>query len=327
MKTEVIRRVLVVGGNGYLGAHTVGRFRRRGWHATVLDLPGTAARAHPLNGADDPQLLPVAQREGRVTDLADLREAFETANPDVCVVLSSYGEPGRGLVRSAEQNPSAAVDVNIGGLLAVLDHLASHPRTRLLWLSSTTVYGPASLYGSQPVGVDTPVQPASIYAATKVLGEQLLRSYRAKHGIDAAAVRPTLVWGPGMTYDGVQSDLNRLVEAAAAGSALTVASAAEQWDLVYVKDAAEAIVHLAESVPLPPVVHVNGFRASLEDVCAELSTRSTAPLGTVGGGVSLGVPLVDDAEMRAIGFTPRFDLAASVEDFITHIRATQKDAP
>lgn len=313
-------RALVIGGNGYLGAHTVRGLLEHDWTVAVFDRPGTAPRArgiHARSGRGER----VTYIEGSITVAAEVRDAVERSTPDTVIVLSSYGEPGVGLVKSAENSPSDAVDVNVGGLIHVLDAVAHRDTARVLWLSSTTVYGAPEVYGPDPVAESDPVLPGSVYAATKVLGEQLIRTFRKARGPRASAIRPTLIWGPGMTYTGVQSGLNELVEAAVARQPARVDGPDEPWDLIYVKDAAGALVWLASyDDELPALLNVSGYCSSLEEVKRAVERQHPqSDLAVRVGGASLGVPLVSDTAIRALGFRPAFTLEESIQDFADDI--------
>jgi nucleoside-diphosphate-sugar epimerase len=315
-------RVLLVGGNGFMGRHAAAELADRADRITVLDRPGTAATVRP--GAPD---LPSGADccQGSVADPGDVREAVTAAKPDVIVVFAAFGLGDLGLVPSAERDPRRAVDVNIGGLLNVLDAAAERPGTRVVWISSTTVYGPAEHHTGGLVDEDDAVAPRSVYAATKVLGEQLIRCYRATFEVEAVAMRPTLVWGPGIRYRGVQAGLSDMVEAAARGTTATVADSAEPWDLLYVRDAGRAVAWLAHATGVGEVILVNGYRASIRDVRhALLTARPEATIHLAGRAPLLGFPHVDDRRARAAGFAPAFDLSSSVADYLAAAQ-TQPD--
>ncbi|WP_067885933.1 NAD-dependent epimerase/dehydratase family protein [Actinomadura chibensis] len=308
--------VLIVGGDGFLGRHTAEALAAGGASVHVFDRPGSTPPPRP-RGAHR-----YGRYEGSVTDRGALEEAVADAGADAIVVLASYSHGGLGLAKAAEQNPPAAVEVNVRGLLHVLEIAARRPGTRVVWLSSTTVYGPTDRYAATGVSEDALLAPGSVYAATKVLGEQLVRTYRTAHGVRATAVRPTLVWGPGLRYRGVQSCLGDLADAAAHGREATVPDSDEPWDLLYVRDAGRAVAWLTGR-DLGPVVLVNGYRASVRQVReAVLRAVPGAPVRVAGAAPRLNVPPVDDGRIRRAGFVPEFDLARSVYDYVATLSAS-----
>lgn len=316
--------VLLIGGNGFLGSHTAAALRGFARSVSVFDRVGSSRV--PRTGAPlDLSTLP--QFEGSVTDRAAVNHAIAESGADTVIVFASYGERGLGLVKSAESNPAEAVNVNVNGLVNVLEAAAEQRECRVIWLSSTTVYGAANSYAGR-VNEDSLVSPQSTYAASKLMGEQLIRSYRRSRDVDAVAVRPTLVWGPGITYTGVQSGLNALVEAATTRSPVSVAVSPEPWDLVYVKDVAEGLAWIALHPSDDEVLLLNGYTASLHDV--EHAVRSIAPDAEIRRNSNLpqlNVPLVDDSRLRTAGYIPRFDLNSSIRDFLASLTSIIEKEP
>lgn len=306
------RRALVIGGNGFLGRYIVAELAKE--HVVhVLDL-------HGLERGEDTGSA-VVQHRGSVTDPSLLRDAIGAAQPDLIVVLASYGGGGVGLLRSAERDPRAAVDVNVVGLLNVLEASRSLPDVRVIWFSSTTVYGPAEHYVGGLADETSLVLPGSVYGASKVMGEQLIRTYRANYGVSAVAVRPTLVWGPGIRYYGVQSGLNTIVEAAASGAPIEVPDCIEEWDLLYVRDAGRAVTWLVSAPDVEPVVLVNGYSATIRTVRDVVQAQVPgARINFHGVRPPLGYPKVRDQLARNAGFAPAFDLPGSVADYLITIR-------
>lgn len=309
--------VLIVGGNGFLGRHAAAALTAGGASVHIFDRPDPTPATTTAPG-EAPRY---GRYQGSVTDRGALEEAVTDADAGAIVALASYSHDGLGLAKAAEQNPPGAVEVNVQGLLHVLEIAARRPGTRVLWLSSTTVYGPTADYATGGVSEDALLAPGSVYAATKVLGEQLIRTYRAAHGVRATAVRPTLVWGPGLRYRGVQSCLSDLVDAAVHGRQVTVPDSIEPWDLLYVRDAGRAVAWLTGK-DLGPVVLVNGYRASVRRVReAVLRAVPGAPVRVAGTAPRLDVPPVDDRRIRRAGFIPEFDLARSVHDYMATLSA------
>lgn len=308
---------LVVGGNGFLGRYAANALAEHGYEIVVLDRAGSESNTPP---EAPPHPEGTVQITGSTTDPRDLQEAAAERQPAVICTLAAYGYQQLGLVAAAEHSPRDALSVNLMGLLNVLE-LGEATGARVIWTSSTTVYGPADTYDGL-VDEESPVRPGSLYAATKIAGEQLVRTYRSR-GVDAVAMRPTLVWGPGIRYRGVQAALGDMVESAATQEPITVASVDEPWDLLYVADAGRALAHIATCPDTPDVVLINGYRASITDVRdAVLAARPEAHVDLDGVAPSLDFPHVSDRQARDLGFSPAYDLKASVEDYLDTIART-----
>jgi nucleoside-diphosphate-sugar epimerase len=275
-----------------------------------MDLPGAIERFSDT-GQEVDELI-----SGSVARLEDVARAFAVANPEIVILLAAHSSEGRGLVPSAEADPFTATATNVLGLLNTLTIAGERRTPRVVWASSTTVYAEAGRYAG-PVDEESLVGPQSVYAASKVYGEQLIRTFRTSFDVEGVAVRPTLIWGPGIQYRGVQAALGDMVIAACTSEPTTVPAGSELWDLIYVKDAARALCDAATAASVPSVVTVSGYSASLDQVRqAVLDVAPDAPISIAGDAPHLGFPLVSDSSEASIGFTPKHDLPASIADFM-----------
>lgn len=304
---------LVIGGSGFLGRHLVEELSSTGCSVTVLD-PVAPPAVETSGGEPGPVWV-----EGSVLSAHDVETAFSTAEPDVVYHIAAHSTSGLGLVKSSDIDPGPSIAIAVDGLLNALNTARSGFRGRFVWTSSTTVFGPASAYDG-PADEHSLIAPRSVYAASKALCEQIIETYRRTHDVDAVAVRPTLVWGPGLVYRGIQSVLSDMVEAAVSHRAVTVPASDEPWDLIYVKDAARALTVVARSASPPDRVIVNGYVASLDQHRkAVLAQVPDAPIDVAGAGPDLDVPLVDSSTAERMGYHPTFGLDAALEDCFREI--------
>lgn len=310
-------RVLVVGGTGFIGSHTVRRFVAGGAAVAVF--------GPPVPGADLlADLGPAVTRlDGDVRAAAGVLAAVQAWRPDALVHLAAYGGGGSGLVRAARADPVLAVEVNVNGFLHTLAAARACRVPRVVWTSSTALLGTVAQYGGATVvDEDAPPFPPHLYGATKAMAENLARHYRQAYDLEIVAMRPTVVYGPGLWYRGVAGTLADMFAAAAAGSPFRVEDPGEPWDLLYVKDAAEALWTLA-TAPFagPEVVHVNGHTDSLGSLAAALAAAAPqARLEVVPGGTRLGIPLVATERAARWGIRPRYHREAAIQDFLRDLR-------
>lgn len=171
-------RVLLVGGAGYIGAHTALALVNAGHEAFVLDdLSNSSAeaisRVEQLSGGT----IPLATADAR--DAPAVLE-FVRANAPIDAVVNLAG------LKSVAESVSRAVDyyqVNLGVALSILEVMAIAKIRTLVFSSSATVYGTPEflpLSETAPTGVNL----ANPYGRTKYMIEEMLR--------DAAASNPTL---------------------------------------------------------------------------------------------------------------------------------------
>jgi nucleoside-diphosphate-sugar epimerase len=305
-------RALIIGGTGFIGSHTVRRFVEGGAEVAVFGPP-----------VPGPDLLAdlgeqISHLGGDVREPAQVMAAVITFKPEVIVHLAAYSDTGTGLVRSAMADPVKAVQVNVNGFLHTLEAARVCGVGRVVWTSSTALLGTVAQYGAEIVDEDAPPYPSHLYGATKVMAEHLAHQYRQAYGMEIVAMRPTIVYGPGLWYRGVAGTVAEMFLAAAQGYPYQVEDPGEAWDLLYVKDAAEALWVLA-TVPYagPEVVHVNGHTDSLGDLTRAITRAAPqAKLEVVPGGRSLGIPLVATDRAALWGITPRFNRERAIQDFL-----------
>ncbi len=107
-------------------------------------------------------------------------------------------------VRNSTNHPFEHFDQNVMGTLAVLEGCRKHDVSRIVFPSTSTVYGDAKVVPTPESYA--PLRPISVYGAGKLACEGLLSSFSATYGIDAVVLRFANVVGPGATH-GVIPDL------------------------------------------------------------------------------------------------------------------------
>lgn len=314
-------RALIIGGTGFIGSHAVRRFAEGGAEVAVFGPP-----------VPGPDLLaglqaPITRLDGDVREPARLMEAVIAFRPEVILHLAAYGAGGGGLKRAASADPVRAVEVNVMGFLNTLQAARVCGVPRVVWTSSTAQLGTVEQYGRAVVDEDAPAYPSHLYGATKVMDEYLARLYRESYGMEIVAMRPTVVYGPGLWYRGVAGTIAEMFRAVAEGRPYRVEDPGERWDLLYVKDAAEALWTLA-TAPFagPSVVHVNGHTDSLGDLAtALLQERPDAQLTVVPGGARLSIPLVSTERAEQWSIRPRYGRDEAVKDFLSELAAASRN--
>lgn len=158
--------LLITGGAGYIGSHTIVELLLAGHDVVSLDnyansSPEALNRVERIAGR---RIVPV---EGDVRDAALLDRLFAQHKIDGVIHFAALKAVGESVAR-----PLAYYDNNVGGTLALLAAMARAGVRRLVFSSSATVYGaPQKL----PLREDAPLAPANPYGRTKLMIEQMLR--------------------------------------------------------------------------------------------------------------------------------------------------------
>lgn len=179
--------VLVTGGAGFIGSHTVDALLSRGDRVTVLDsfdpyYDPAVKRANVAAWAS-----PVRLVAGDLRDPTAVADALQGV--DAVIHLAA-----RAGVRASLDEPAVYIDVNVTGTQVLLEGLRAAGIQRLIYASSSSVYGARS---DGPFRETDPVlAPVSPYAATKLAGEYLCRAASHSHGLQVSCMRLFTVYGP-----------------------------------------------------------------------------------------------------------------------------------
>jgi UDP-N-acetylglucosamine/UDP-N-acetyl-alpha-D-glucosaminouronate 4-epimerase len=297
-------RILVTGGAGFIGSHTVDALVASGHEVRVLDDLSSGTRTNLARHLDTPNGPPAIELiEGDVRDPAAVRQAVEGCD------AVFHGAAIVSVTRSFEE-PELVESVNAGGTLRVREAARTAGARRLVLASSCAVYGdPPTL----PVAEDAATDPLSPYAAAKLTAEEHCRRLAAAGDLETVCLRYFNVYGPrqdpSSDYSGV---IARFIDAALAGRQLTVFGDGTQTrDFVFVGDVVRANV-LALSVrsgeasgPVRAASLGEGREAdgAQRDGSSPLPTDGR-PLN-VGSGTATSVNEIADAVLRLAGGTPQ----------------------
>jgi nucleoside-diphosphate-sugar epimerase len=138
-------------------------------------------------------------------------------------------------------HPMMASNQMILGTVSILEAARKHGVKRVLYVSSSMVYGE---FQSRVACEDHPKDPHDIYGNLKLASERLVRSYTKIHDLDHVIVRPSAVYGPTGNDTFV---ITKFVESAINNQKITIRGADTRLDFTYVEDAARGITMAALS--------------------------------------------------------------------------------
>ena len=248
-------RVLVTGAGGFIGSALVHRLTNFGAEITaVARRPG---RLDP--DANAYRFVPCDLRSAE-----QIRAVVEAAQPQVVFHLAAHPD-----CAESSQQTQAVIQHNIVGLSHLLDALLTLPAVSLIYGDSAKVYG----NGRVPYRSDQALDSLSTYAVSKEAGWRLIDVYRRVHGLQAAGLRPTLVYGPGQSFN----LFTYLINAVKSGrEEIALDGGAQTRDPLFIDDAIDAFVAAAAYMP-----RINGLNLPIGGNC-EMSvadiTRQTVRL-------------------------------------------------
>jgi UDP-glucose 4-epimerase len=225
------RRVLVVGGLGFVGLNLSRRLVSLGARLTI---------ATPKRAAHEIETVELQSAGARIVE-ADVRDAdgMRDAVGGCEVVFNMAGRSGA--VRSLE-DPLTDLDVNCRGSLVLLEAMRkASPAAKLVFPGSRLEYGRVD---SLPVDEEAAMTPMCMHAVHKLAVEQYLKIYQQLYGLRSTAVRLTNPYGGGQPAGRVAYGVvNRMVQLALDDQPLPVfGEGAQLRDYIYIDDAVDALV-------------------------------------------------------------------------------------
>jgi UDP-glucose-4-epimerase GalE len=164
--------VLVTGGAGYIGSHTVRLLRERGRDVVVLDSLELGHRAAVL---DAPLVV------GRVEDTALVEKIVEEFGVDAVIHFAAYKSAGESVYE-----PEKYFRNNVGGSLGLLEGLRRSGVRRFVFSSTCATYGTP---GTLPVSEAHALVPESPYGESKLMVERILHWYDTAHDLRSVSLR------------------------------------------------------------------------------------------------------------------------------------------
>ncbi len=176
-----MRFSLVTGGAGFIGSNMVRMLLEKGIKVRVLDNFETGKRENLQEIANDIDLV-----EGDIRD-------FDTCLKSTKDVEVVYHLAALGSVPRSMKEPQTSHDVNVNGTLNMLRASLENKAKRLVFASSSSVYGKDA---TLPQHESLPMAPISPYAANKACGEMYLKAYYEAYGLETISLRYFNVFGP-----------------------------------------------------------------------------------------------------------------------------------
>ncbi|WP_295770203.1 NAD-dependent epimerase/dehydratase family protein [uncultured Mucilaginibacter sp.] len=226
-------KVLVIGANGQIGSELVLALRKKHGADHVI--------ASDINAPVD------AIRNGgpfeiaNVLDKNSLQRVFEQHRPTQVYLLAAI------LSAVGEQKPKLAWDLNMNGLIHVLDLAIEFGTKKVFWPSSIAVFGPHSPKQNTPQYCV--MDPNTVYGFSKLAGERWCEYYHAKYGLDVRSIRyPGLIsWKTNPGGGTTDYAVHIFHEALQSGTYQSFLSANTALPMMYMDDAIRATLSLMDA--------------------------------------------------------------------------------
>lgn len=309
----MLEQIIITGANGQLGTELTSELRKRYGTSNVI--------------ATDIRLPAVADPDFRLLDVMDrgaLRALAADTQATTIYHLAAF------LSASGEQRPLQAWDLNMQGLLNVLE-VARETGCRVFWPSSIAVFGTHAPKAHCPQ--DTVTQPTTVYGISKAAGENWCQYYHRTHGVDVRSIRyPGLISHTALPGGGTTDYAVDIFHHAIRGdSYICFLDADTVLPMMYMPDAVAGTIQLMEApagdISVRTAYNFAAFSVSPKQLAAAIQahlpefTWHCQPDFRQSIADSWPHHIEDDHARRDWGWAPRFGVGEMVRGMLTALRA------
>ncbi len=319
-------RVLVTGAAGFIGSHVCEALVARGDDVIGLDnfdpFYPRAVKERNLEAVRGGG----AARRFRFVEADVARHALPLDG--VTVLLHLAAKPG---VRPSLEDPAGYSEVNVTGTVRVLDAARRAGVRRIVFASSSSVYGDAT---PAPFAEDAPaVQPISPYAASKRAGELMAHAFAHLYGLQIACLRFFTVYGPRQRPD---LAIHRFTDLIARGQPVRMhGDGSSERDYTYITDCVDGVLAAIEWTGRPrpggggiaePINIGGGARVRLDRLIGLIGRTVDREVRIERHPEAPGDVRVTAADLRRaereLGFRPRVGIEEGIGQFVRWYEAT-----
>jgi len=230
-----VKGILITGGSGLVGAYAVGMLLDRGERPVVFDV----AVNERLLGAVGVDTNKVTFIRGDMMDLPALISALRDNDCDRVIHLAAF------LGEEVQRRPYSGVRLNLMGTVNVFEAARLEKVARVIFPSSGTVYLGSLGEGLEKIDEKIPMNPPSVYAATKASCEFMGRAYAKRYGFEFICLRYTGgLYGPSPAALKATREIaiQQMIRAAVKGEAAKISWPYGPAEILYGRDAAKGTV-------------------------------------------------------------------------------------
>ena len=267
-------RFLLTGGASLIGSHVAEQLLEAGAGEVILF--DNYALGSPEVAAFLAQDKRVKAVRGDITRLYELMDAL--AGVDGVFALAGF------LTLPLSQNPGLGLDVNVRGMFNIVEACRHCGVKKIVFSSSVATFGDPegdTVDETTPFRWHTAPPALALYASSKIIGENLLRLYKQRYGLDYVALRYSTVYGERQHHRGVNAlHIIESYERIKQGERPVIAGdGSEAHDYVYVGDVARAnVMAMASEVSGESLLIATGIDTSVNDIVAILLKLTGSPL-------------------------------------------------
>lgn len=306
-----MKKVVVTGGAGFIGSHLAEELQGRGYYVVIIDDLSTGKRDnidHFLKKSS------VEFVPGSIINLPQLQKLFKDAH-------YVFHQAALARVPFSIDNPLSANEVNITGTLNVLLAARDNKVKKVVFASSSSVYGDTPVL---PQHEDLMANPLSPYALTKLAGEYYCTIFRKIYGLATVCLRYFNVYGPGQSPHSQHAMvIPAFIDRVARNLPPVIHGDGEQSrDFTFIQDVVSANILAAKSTA-EGIYNIGSGRSitinQLVEKIIKLMQKDLKPVHEKGRLGDVKHALADITRAKSFGYEPGWNLEDGLKETITDI--------
>lgn len=313
--------ILVTGGSGLVGAYAVGMLLERGERPVVFDV-AVNQRLLDAVGVDTDKVTVV---RGDMADLPALISVLRDNDCDRIIHLAAF------LGEEVQRRPYSGVQLNFMGSVNVFEAARLERVSRIIFPSSGTVYMGSIGEGLAKLDESIPINPPSIYAATKAACEFMGRAYAKRYGFEFICLRYVGgLYGPSPVALKATREMaiQQMIRAAVKGEPARINWPYGPTEILYGKDAAKGtVLAVLKDKFKDDLFHIgNGQTVGGDEIVDAVRKKfSQAKIELIKGSTPMPYPesrLASDfsRSKEQLGYEPDYPIDKAVEDYAATLK-------
>lgn len=308
-------KIVITGGAGFIGSHIAEYWSNKNADVNIIDSLRSGFEKNIKN------LPNVTFHKGSITDKELVFDVLK--NADYIFNLAALVS-----VPESLEKPDECIDINVKGLLNILDAAKTHKAKKVVHSSSAAIYGDDPRL---PKDISMRPKPQTPYGITKLDGEYYLQMYYEQYGLPTTSLRYFNVFGPRQDPQSqYAAAIPIFVFKALKNEPITIFGDGEQTrDFVYVKDVVKANVLAAENQKVTGVFNVANEKAITINELAKLIIKTTNSESQIiykeerPGDIKHSLASIKETR-EILNFEPSYDLISSLETTIKYFQTLDK---
>jgi nucleoside-diphosphate-sugar epimerase len=313
----MIEKILVLGSNGQIGTELVTALRKSYGENNVVACD-IRRPDYDIKNSGPFEFVNVLEKD-------ILNNIFQKYKPTQVYLLAAL------LSATGEQNPKLAWDLNMNGLLNILDLAITYKTAKVYWPSSIAVFGPNSPKDATPQYCV--MDPNTVYGISKLAGERWCEYYNQKFGLDVRSIRyPGLIsWKAAPGGGTTDYAIHIFHDALTKGSYASFLNAETELPMMYMDDAIRGTIQLmdaeSDKISIRSSYNFGGVSFTPEVLAAEirkhipdftLTYKDNDPRQAIANSWPRSID--DSFAQKDWGWKPEFDLSKMTEDMLKNLQ-------